>query len=112
MLKQALDNLVENAFEHGFDNKPTPGEFLSIGVFLNSNVPEIQIDVTNSGKGVSSDFDLKEVMGLKKDKGLPLVNTIIKEHGGRLWYTPEDGNEGIFGDRGVTFEIYLPVEFE
>lgn len=111
LLKQALDNLVENAFFHGFNNQKKSEGKLNVDVLFNLKSNEIQIDFSNNGKPISENFNFEEIVQSKKNKGLPLVNAIVTRHRGSFCYKTADGPAELYGNCGVAFQIVLPIEF-
>jgi signal transduction histidine kinase len=107
-LEQAVANLVDNALKY-----TPPGGRIRLGVELAPNPKEITLIVADAGSGIS-EKDLPHIFEryYRGDKsrsgpgmglGLPLVNAIVKAHGGRLSVESWPGE-------GSTFKIYLPWE--
>ncbi|HLF28575.1 MAG TPA: GAF domain-containing protein [Anaerolineae bacterium] len=107
MIKQVLDNLLENAVKH-------TGEAGSISVVCACEDSEIRIAVSDAGKGIPEDqlkriFDkfhqvepslTRSVEGL--GLGLYIVRAYVEMHGGAVTVDSEEG-------KGSTFSVMLPV---
>jgi PAS domain S-box-containing protein len=106
-LIEAAMNLVLNAFDSICESAAGPRE-----VEMRASQPEaghIRVSVRDSGKGIDPEVmpRLFDAFFTTKPKGmgmgLPIVRSIIENHGGRLWATPNP-------DRGATFEFDLPAK--
>ena len=105
-LIEAAMNLVSN----GVDSVCESGE--AGRVEIRASQPEagrVRVLVRDSGKGIEPEVmpRLFDAFFTTKPKGmgmgLAIVRSIIENHGGRLWVTPNP-------DRGATFEFELPVK--
>ena len=104
-IQQVLMNLMLNGMEAMSEH----GGELRISTRLQGD--EVIVSVSDTGVGISADklgaiFNLfvttkADGMGM----GLPISNTIIESHGGRLWATANPGS-------GATFHFTLPTESE
>lgn len=107
-LEQAVANLVDNALKY-----TSPGGRIRLRVELAPNPREVSLIVADTGSGIP-EKDLPHIFEryYRGDKsrsgpgmglGLPLVNAIVKAHGGRVAVESWAGE-------GSTFTIYLPWE--
>jgi two-component system, LuxR family, sensor kinase FixL len=104
-LAQALLNLISNAFDSVCDSDGPREVKLRASA---ERAEEIRVSVCDSGKGIDANamhhlfepfFTTKPTgMGM----GLAIAQSIIQNHGGRLWATQNP-------ERGATFEFTLPV---
>jgi signal transduction histidine kinase len=101
-LRQALENLVTNAFEHGAPEAPVRVELLDVG-------EQVAMVVHNDGEPIPAE-DLPHVFdafrhGARSRSGLGLGLYIVKEiaraHGGTVELTSTSGE-------GTTFRMTLP----
>jgi signal transduction histidine kinase len=107
MLEEAFKNLITNAILY---NNPHGG----ITVTLSRTGQKILFAVKDTGVGISKDDQerLFKPGGMGKDSikhnanasgyGLALVEPVVKEHQGKIWYETEVG-------KGTTFFVELPV---
>ncbi len=101
-LKQAFHNLVLNGIE-------AIGKNGSITMVSEVRGPHVRISIRDTGPGIKKE-DLSRVFEYyytTKDKGmgigLPISFTIIKDHGGDIHVTSEEG-------KGTTFVVTLPIK--
>jgi C4-dicarboxylate-specific signal transduction histidine kinase len=106
-LEQVMVNLMRNAFEAMRDNKP---ELRRLTVRTSRNhAQQILVEVHDTGGGIPPGviehvfdrFFTTKTNGM--GMGLPISQSIIGKHGGKLWVTPNT-------DRGSTFYFTLPIE--
>jgi len=107
MLEEAFKNLITNAILY---NNPHG----SIAVTLSRTGQKTLLAVKDTGVGISKDDQKRLFMpgGMGKDSvkhnanasgyGLALVEPVIKEHQGKIWYETEVG-------KGTTFFVELPI---
>jgi C4-dicarboxylate-specific signal transduction histidine kinase len=106
-LEQVLVNLMRNGFEAMRDSQHEPRR-LTIRTTPDGQ-QNIRVDVSDNGAGISPaeiDRVFDRFFTTKADgmgMGLPISQSIIKNHGGRLWVTPN-------GDQGSTFHFTLPID--
>ena len=106
-LEQVMVNLMRNAFEAMRD---CPPEFrrLTIRTAVDDG-QHIVVDVCDSGVGIPPaviDRVFDRFFTTKPNgmgMGLPISQSIIDNHGGTLWVTPNS-------DRGSTFHFTLPID--
>jgi PAS domain S-box-containing protein len=80
----AINELVWNSCAHGFD----PGERGCIGVEASVTNGVVKVEVKDSGKGISQDFDLERDSGT----GLAIVKSLVeRDLNGRLSLSREEG---------------------
>jgi C4-dicarboxylate-specific signal transduction histidine kinase len=106
-LEQVIVNLMRNGFEAMRESEHEPRR-LTIRTAVDGR--QIVVDVCDSGVGIAPAavervfdrfFTTKpDGMGM----GLPISQSIIENHGGTLWVTPN-------ADRGSTFHFTLPLDF-
>jgi type I restriction enzyme M protein len=122
LLTLLLDNLVENAESHAFQNetiKRIEIFFLTTKTYLgNEEIPEIQILFSNTGKPFPEDFPW-ETFSIKGASAGPnagsglggwIINEVMKCHKGHWDFIDETGPEGI-GDEDLasSFELNFPI---
>jgi C4-dicarboxylate-specific signal transduction histidine kinase len=106
-IEQVLVNLLLNAVDAMSDLEPEQRAM----TVKTSHVDDdwVKVLVRDNGRGIRQDRDLDKIfepffttkpegMGM----GLAISRSLIQEHGGRLWATPNP-------DRGLTFRFTLPV---
>jgi PAS domain S-box-containing protein len=105
-LQQVLFNLIRNGIEAGL---PTVhGQQVVVAAAVAEAPGEIEITVTDWGRGLpqDADFDAFEPFNSTKEHGVGLGLTIcfsiVEEHGGRLWATPNFPG-------GTIFHFTLPI---
>jgi len=105
-LIEAVMNLVSN----GVDSVCESGEAGSVEICASQpEAGRVRVLVRDSGRGIEPEVipRLFDAFFTTKPKGmgmgLAIVRSIIENHGGRLWATPNP-------DRGATFEFELPVK--
>ena len=105
-LEQVLINLVRNGIEAARPN--TKERRIAVAGYVREPAGEVEIAVTDWGCGLPStaNFDIFQPFVSSKEEGLGIGLTvcfsIIEEHGGRLWATPNP--EG-----GTIFHFTLPI---
>jgi C4-dicarboxylate-specific signal transduction histidine kinase len=106
-LEQVLVNLMRNAFEAMHDCEP---EFRRLTIRTTiDGAQHIVVDVCDSGSGIppaAIDRIFDRFFTTKPNgmgMGLPISQSIMENHGGTLWVTPNP-------DRGSTFHFTLPID--
>jgi two-component sensor histidine kinase len=84
----ALNEMVSNAFEHGFDQIENPT--LDVMLIENDN-GQIMLDITDNGIGIKKNDGLESATS----KGIGLIEMILNSIGGELSYA-EDVSKGTF----------------
>ncbi len=98
-LAVVLNELVQNAVEHGFPPDSTGGMIM---VELLYNSEELTVRVHDDGVGVADDFDIEAEPGL----GLTIINTLVRhELDGRLTIRPSTA-----GDTGTVAELTVRLD--
>jgi C4-dicarboxylate-specific signal transduction histidine kinase len=107
-IEQVLVNLMRNAIEAMWESK-SESHRLTVSTALRET-GDILVSLHDTGVGMTPEtrrqvFDRfyttkPDGMGM----GLPISQSIIEHHGGRLWVEPNP-------DRGVTFFFTLPTDF-
>lgn len=98
-LAVVLNELVQNAIEHGFP-PGSPGGNVTVELLYSAQ--ELTIRVHDDGVGVPADFDLDTQPGL----GLTIINTLVKgELGGKLTIRPTTGSQP-----GTVAELVVGLE--
>jgi PAS domain S-box-containing protein len=112
-LQRAITNLISNASEAMVGNgdvilpNATPNPLITISTFLKGE--EIGIQVSDNGPGMSAELLLKIREPLFTTKsfgtglGVPAIEQIASQHGGRLEI------ESVVGS-GATFTLFLPLK--
>jgi signal transduction histidine kinase len=103
-LRQALDNLIENAIVHG-------GSQRAVVVAASVDVAEVRLSVSDGGRGIpeaeqSRIFEAGvrlDPAGSGSGLGLAIADAIVDAHGGRLFVESMPGE-------GTTFTIALPLQ--
>jgi signal transduction histidine kinase len=104
MLRDALDNIIDNALRHG-----STGKYL--GVAVNSIPRAVQIEIADRGTGIPAEeldriFDKfyrgKSAVRRGSGLGLAIARRIIEEHGGTVTV------RSVIGE-GTTVRIELPI---
>ena len=109
-IEQVLQNLITNAIKYG-------DEHSEIAIAVEQRVNELDITVTNSGKGIAPDelprlFERFTRSRATRGSGVPglglglyISKGIVEAHGGRLWAESTPGET-------TTFHVALPVAEE
>ncbi|GAL68330.1 N-6 DNA methylase [Jejuia pallidilutea] len=114
LLKNAFNNIVENAIKHGFKDLPIEQKSFYIGLELPVDRNTVVINFSNSGFPMPEGYTLEQFIrkgsqGSKvegKGYGGYLISKIVKAHNGKLQL--EEGSK--ISKRYVsTFQIELPV---
>ena len=106
-LEQVLVNLIRNGFEAMRESEREPRR-LTIHTAVDGQ-RSVVVDVSDKGVGLSPaaiDRVFDRFFTTKPDgmgMGLPISQSIIENHGGRLWVTAN-------ADRGSTFHFTLPID--
>ena len=122
LLREAFDNLIENAEIHAFKNTFSIKNEVYLDILPNFEGMELQIDFSNTGFSVPSGFSFKAAIkqpgmaGKKNGNGVGLwyINKVMEKHGGKFSFTDEAGPEGLGDtvDVASTFELTFPIETE
>jgi|GEM_PF-1154217 len=104
-LNQVFLNLINNAAQAIPDNG-------KITIRTSLEDMRVRIDITDTGSGIPADvqphiFDTyftTKPAGEGTGLGLPIVKSIVEEHGGTVAFTTQDG-------AGTTFTVHLPAAF-
>ncbi len=106
-VQQVICNLLRNAMDAMKGRKDARDIFISAQLASDDAVIEIAVRDHGSGlKAVNLDQILRPFFTTKSEGlglGLPISQSIIEAHGGRLWATANEG------DCGATFHFTLPV---
>lgn len=101
-LRQAFDNIVENAQNHGFDMKDhdmsLSGNFIEISLFYNFDRSEVELNFCNTGSHLPENFSFEAFIrkgssyGLKRGDGIGgwLINEIVRAHQGKFEIKNDD----------------------
>jgi len=108
-IQQVLLNLIRNGLE-AMATRSQAALGLLISTVLNAD-GAVEVSVTDHGVGVPADrveeifhaFETSKPDGM--GLGLSICRTIVRRHGGRLWYEPNPAG-------GSRFVFTLPVEIE
>ena len=105
-LQQVILNLVMNGLEAM--GRATGGA-RAIHLAARPVGAQVQVDVRDSGEGIDPAVEGSLFEAFRTTKadgmgmGLAISWSIVESHGGRLWFTPNDGP-------GVTFSFALPID--
>ena len=98
-MKQVILNLCKNAMEAMPD-----GGTLTCKVYQLEE--RINLEISDSGVGVSDGLDVFQLFKTTKPYGtglgLPIVEQIVRDHNGTIYYVTEKG-------KGTTFTVSLPL---
>jgi signal transduction histidine kinase len=109
-IRLAVQNLIENAIHY----TPQGGR---VTASVSHDTKEVMLQVQDTGMGIPENqkarvfekffraSNAKTVDTEGSGLGLYLVNNIIQAHGGKVWFTSEEG-------KGSTFAFTLPVREE
>ena len=114
-LRTAMDNLIENAINHGFKNYHDNKE-IEIVLYIQDKDKSIYIDVSNTGNPFPSNFTIEDYIrkGSKAGKtggtgfGGFYVNEIVRRHQGELMFAHD--KDAQLNELVTTISIELPVE--
>ena len=96
-LVMVLTELIQNAFEHGFDGSQADAE---IDIVAQRDLRTLRIAVRDNGFGLPDDFDL----ATSEHLGLQIVQTLVSiELGGELVVGPNPAG------RGTEVAIVIPL---
>jgi PAS domain S-box-containing protein len=102
-VQQVLVNLIRN----GMDAMDTVTDDRVLRIRVHQPGDEVQIDITDRGRGVEFPEKMFEPFFTTKEDGmgmgLAICRSIVESHGGRLW---AENNE----PKGATFTFTLPIE--
>jgi signal transduction histidine kinase len=105
-IQQCVLNLLMNALDATAQNKSGPRE-VTIG-FAPENSGWVGVSVSDTGPGIDPSIakTIFEPFVTTKNKGMGLgllvTRSIVEDHGGRVWFTPNPNG-------GTTFTFTLPV---
>jgi PAS domain S-box-containing protein len=105
-IQQVLVNLLRNAFEAMAAKGP---ERRQVTIFAALGADAVEISVEDQGEGIAAENRERVFDAFFTTKpngvgiGLAISRSIIEDHGGRLWVTPNPR-------QGVTFHFTLPLE--
>jgi signal transduction histidine kinase len=105
-IQQCVLNLLMNALDATAQNKSGSRE-VTIG-FAQNKTGWIEVSMSDTGTGIDPSIAKKifEPFVTTKNKGMGLgllvTRSIVEDHGGRVWFTPNPGS-------GTTFTFTLPV---
>ncbi|PCJ67369.1 MAG: hypothetical protein COA58_03345 [Bacteroidetes bacterium] len=117
LLTQMMDNLIENAEIHAFDEN-TNGR-VEIWLGYDKEFNELTLLVSNNGKTMPKDFDFSDFIkrGVRKGKnngdgyGGYLINEVAKFHNAEIDIIDEHGPEGLgISDLATSFEFIFQVK--
>jgi two-component system, LuxR family, sensor kinase FixL len=104
-IQQVLVNLIRNSLDATDDQE---GRMITITTALGED-STLVVSVADNGPGLDGEVAERLFQPFNSSKadgmgiGLSISRTIIEQHGGRIWATPNDG-------RGVIFSFTLPVD--
>lgn len=118
LLRKMFDNIVENAEKHAFDNSFSSKNKIKVELFFDFNDLEVQINFSNTGKPLPSDYSHESFIrkGSKTGEnagngnGGYIINEIMIKHQGKFGFTDESGPEGIEGEFVTSIELTFPIE--
>lgn len=116
-LRLMLDNIIENAEKHGFENKIDTANKIVFEFLYDFKQAKVQLDISNSGKPLPEDYSHDSFIrkggssGKNAGEGTGgwLINEIMKLHKGHFGFTDETGPEGIDGDLVTSIELTFPI---
>ena len=108
-LQQVMVNLLQNAYE-ALGGADTPRREVTVRSELAAD-DFVEVSVADNGPGLPVDKDLHIFDTFVTTKtnglgmGLAIAGTIVEDHGGKLWSSPNPAG-------GATFHFTLPVAKE
>ncbi|MFV0184499.1 N-6 DNA methylase [Empedobacter falsenii] len=121
LLRNALDNLIENAEKHAFNYTSSEENRISIQLihFDDPKFNEIQIDVCNNGNPLPKDITHAQLtrkgesFGENGGNGLGIwyVNKVMKLMGGAFTFTDETMERYSSNDLVTSMELNLPAQY-
>jgi len=117
LLRDMLNNLIENAEIHAFESPYREKNLIEILLGSSDEKPLLTIWVTNNGKWLPEDFTYEMFVrkGSKAGEnagegyGGWYIDQIIKKHEGELHIENESGTDNVGGTWATSFEISLPI---
>lgn len=104
-MEQVWSNLIRNALVYSHPERPCE---IMIGSELKGD--EIQMIISDNGRGIEKEESEKIFMPFRRGKwtdvpgegmGLAYVQTLVRRHGGKIWYKPNQ-------DHGTSFYFTIP----
>lgn len=123
LLRKILDNIIENANKHGFQNKIDTNNLIEFDLLFDFQELSVQLDISNTGTPLPENYSHDDFIrrgsstGDYSGDGLGgwFINEVMKLHNGNFGFTDETGEEGINMDNDysklvTTIELTFPIK--
>jgi signal transduction histidine kinase len=106
----SLERILANLLVNALAATPAGGEIRVEGRQLNGPLPQVELTVADTGRGISPEdrehlfekFRLRRTQGDGSGLGLYICKTLVEANQGRIWVESETG-------RGTVFHLAFPL---